>query len=77
LWYIPKELVDDPDNPTPELKQVWVREDPSLRKDAEDAKSESLLELDTREAMVVGECNSPYRNLNILDTIFLPAHPSP
>ncbi|KAL5115303.1 hypothetical protein ACEQ8H_006816 [Pleosporales sp. CAS-2024a] len=23
LWYIPKELVDDPDTPTPELKQVW------------------------------------------------------
>ncbi|KAL6712012.1 hypothetical protein ACN47E_003055 [Coniothyrium glycines] len=23
LWYIPQELVDDPDIPTPELKQVW------------------------------------------------------
>lgn len=23
LWYIPKELVDDPNRPTPELKQVW------------------------------------------------------
>jgi hypothetical protein len=24
LWYIPKDLVDDPARPTPELKQVWV-----------------------------------------------------
>ncbi|KAI4647944.1 hypothetical protein J4E93_004355 [Alternaria ventricosa] len=23
LWYIPKDLVDDPNRPTPELKQVW------------------------------------------------------
>ncbi|KAF1840427.1 uncharacterized protein K460DRAFT_297110 [Cucurbitaria berberidis CBS 394.84] len=23
LWYIPKDLVDDPDRPTPELKQAW------------------------------------------------------
>ncbi|KAH7086790.1 hypothetical protein FB567DRAFT_51366 [Paraphoma chrysanthemicola] len=23
LWYIPKDLVDDPNTPTPELKQVW------------------------------------------------------
>jgi hypothetical protein len=26
LWYIPRDLVDDPNRPTPELKQVWVRE---------------------------------------------------
>lgn len=24
LWYIPKDLIDDPKRPTPELKQVWV-----------------------------------------------------
>jgi uncharacterized protein (DUF2235 family) len=24
LWYIPTDLVDDPNRPTPELKQVWV-----------------------------------------------------
>jgi hypothetical protein len=25
LWYIPHDLVKDPNLPTPELKQVWVR----------------------------------------------------
>lgn len=25
LWYIPRDLIDDPSRPTPELKQVWVR----------------------------------------------------
>jgi hypothetical protein len=24
LWYIPNDLVDDPNTPIPELKQVWV-----------------------------------------------------
>lgn len=24
LWYIPKDLIKDPNRPTPELKQVWV-----------------------------------------------------
>jgi hypothetical protein len=25
LWYIPRDVIDDPNKPTPELKQVWVR----------------------------------------------------